>query len=185
MTEHTSGYRTPARLIHWLMAVIILMLIPIGFLMVQDGLPRALGNTLFITHKNVGTLALILIAVRLFYRWRNPPQLAPVELPRIQELAAHLTHIGLYAMPIIMPLAGYVRVRAGGYPIEALDALGIPSMVPRSEALSEFAKMVHYYSSYAIAGLVAMHIGAALFHRFIKKDGIFSRMWPLVAKRSK
>lgn len=185
MTEHTNGYRTPARLIHWLTAIIILIMIPVGALMVQDGLPRTLQNTLFIMHKNVGTLVLILVAVRLFYRWRNPPQLAHVELPRIQELAAHLTHLGLYAMLIIMPLAGFVRVRAGGFPIEILDALGLTALVPRSEALAEFAKMVHYYGSYAIAGLAVMHIGAALFHKFIKKDGIFSRMWPPITKRSK
>jgi cytochrome b561 len=185
MTDQTKGYRTPARLLHWLTAILILLLIPVGALMVQDGLPRAFQNTLFIMHKNVGSLVLILVAVRLFYRWRNPPVLAKVELPRIQELAAHLTHLGLYAMLLIMPIAGYVRVRAGGFPIEVLDALGVPALVPKSEALAEFAKMVHYYGSYAIAGLAAAHIGAALFHGLIRKDGIFARMWPPVAKRTK
>lgn len=183
--DHTKGYRTPARLLHWLTALLILLLIPVGGLMIQDGLPRPLQNTLFIMHKNVGSLVLILVVVRLIYRWRNPPQLAPVELPRLQELAAQLTHVGLYALLLIMPLAGYIRVRAGGFPIEALDALGIPALVPRSEPLAEFAKMVHFYGSYAIAGLVAMHIGAALFHGLIRKDGIFTRMWPPLAKRPK
>lgn len=185
MSDQSHGYRTPARILHWLTAILVLMLIPVGALMVQDGLPRPLQNTLFIMHKNVGTFVLILVAVRLLYRWRNPPQLAAVPLPRIQEIAAHLTHLGLYAMLFIMPLAGYVRVRAGGFPIESLDALGIPALVPRSDALAEFAKMVHYYGSYAIAGLVAAHIGAALFHGLIRKDGIFTRMWPPVAKRTK
>ncbi|MGJ8610769.1 MAG: cytochrome b [Octadecabacter sp.] len=185
MTDHTHGYRTTARLLHWLMAILILLLIPVGALMIQDGLPRALQNTLFIFHKNVGTLVLILVAVRMFYRWRNPPKLAPVPLPRIQELAAQLTHVGLYAMMLIMPLAGYIRVRAGGFPIEVLDALGVPALVPRSDALAEAAKLVHYYGSFAIAGIAAMHIGAALFHGLIRKDGIFTRMWPPVAKRTK
>lgn len=183
--DHTQGYRTTARIFHWITAMIVLALIPVGALMVQDGLPRALQNTLFIMHKNVGTLVLILVIARLIYRWRNPPQLAHVALPRLQELAAQLTHVGLYAMLLIMPIAGYIRVRAGGFPIESLDALGVPALVPRSEALAETAKMVHYYGSYAIAVLAAMHIGAALFHGLIRKDGIFTRMWPPLPKRSK
>jgi len=150
--------------------------------MIQDGLPRSLQNTLFIAHKNVGTFVLLLVVARLIYRWFNPPKLAPVPLPRMQELAAQLTHLGLYAMLIVMPLAGYIRVRAGGFPIEALDALSIPALVPRSEALAEVAKTVHYFGSYAIAGLAAMHIGAALYHGLIRKDGIFTRMWPPVSK---
>lgn len=185
MADSSKGYRTPARLFHWLTALVVLSLIPVGWLMIQDGLPRPLQNTLFIAHKNVGTFVLLLVIARLLYRWRNPPTLAPVALPRMQELAAQLTHFGLYAMLLIMPLAGYIRVRAGGFPIEALDALSIPALVPKSEALADVAKAVHYYGAYAIAGLAAMHIGAALFHGLIRKDGIFTRMWPPIAKRSK
>ena len=182
MADTSNGYRTPARIFHWLSALVVLLLIPVGWLMIQDGLPRAFQNTLFIAHKNVGVLVLLLIIARLFYRWRNPPKLKPVELHPLQELLAKLTHFGLYAMLIIMPLAGYIRVRAGGFPIEMLDALSIPALVPKSEALAETAKMVHYYGAYAIAGLVAMHIGAAAFHGLIQKDGIFTWMWPPVSK---
>lgn len=184
MTVQKTGYKVTARLFHWLTAIVVLMLLPVGALMVQDGLPRALQNTLFIAHKNVGTLVLLLVIARLIYRWRNPPELAPVPLPRIQEFAAQMTHVGLYALLLIMPLAGYVRVRAGGFPIESLDALGIPALVPRSDALAETAKMVHYYGSYAIAALVIMHVGAAAFHGIVRKDGIFTRMWPPFSDRS-
>lgn len=184
MIDNLLRYRVPARLIHWIMALLVLGMIPVGFLMVRDGLDRSFQNFLFITHKNVGVVLLILIFVRLIYRWRNPPVLTPVALPKAQEMAAHATHIGLYALLLIMPLAGYVRVRAGGFPIEALDAMGIPALVPKSEALAEFAKAVHFYGSYAIAILVAMHIGAAAFHGLVRRDGIFSRMWPPVGPKS-
>ncbi len=182
MTAATKKYSGTSRLIHWIMAILIIMMIPVGFLMVQEGLSRSLQNTLFITHKNVGVLLLILIFVRLFNRWRNPPHLEPVELAPIQEFAARMTHIGLYALLLIMPLAGYVRVRAGGFPIEALGALGMPTLVPRSEALAEAAKMVHFYGAYAITALILMHIGAACFHGLVRKDGVFSRIWPPVGK---
>ncbi|PJI84427.1 cytochrome b561 [Yoonia maricola] len=184
MTNSILRYRVPARLIHWTMALLVLGMIPVGFLMVREGLDRSFQNFLFISHKNIGVLLLVLIFVRLIYRWRNPPVLNPAPLPKAQEFAAHATHFGLYALLLIMPLAGYVRVRAGGFPIEALDAMGIPALVPRSEALAEFAKAVHFYGSYAIAILVAMHIGAAAYHGVVRKDGIFSRMWPPVGPKA-
>ncbi len=77
-----------------------------------------------------------------------------------------------------MPLLGYIRVRAGGFPIESLDALGVPAFVPRSDALAGVAKTLHFYGAIAIGVVIAMHIGAALFHGIIRRDGIFSRMWP-------
>lgn len=184
MQEPSTKYNVPARILHWLMAALVLGLIPVGFLMLQDWLSRDLRNTMFISHKNIGSLMLLLIFVRLAYRFFNPPKLKPVDLAPVQELAAKATHIGLYAMLLIMPLSGYVRVRAGGFPIEALDAMGIPALVPRSEALAEFAKTVHYYAAYAFIVLIAMHVGAALFHGLVRKDGIFSRMWPIFAREN-
>ncbi|MEL6744351.1 MAG: cytochrome b [Pseudomonadota bacterium] len=177
-TEKAPSYKAPAKFIHWIMAALILLMIPVGVLMIQDGLPRWLQNNLFIFHKNMGVVLLLLIAVRIAYRWRNTPPPVPPHLAAWQARIAGLTHGLLYALLVIMPLSGYVRVRAGGFPIEALDAMGIPALVPRSDALAAFAKSTHYYGSWAICILVAMHIGAALHHAIIKRDGVFSRMWP-------
>lgn len=178
MTIPAPSYRATARWFHWGMALLIVPMIPAGFIMIQDGLPRAMQNAMFISHKNLGTLLLLLIVARLIYRWRNPPPPEPSHLPAWQTKVAGLTHFALYALLLIMPLAGYIRVRAGGFPIEALDALGLPTLVPRSDALAEVAKSVHFYGAWALALLVAMHIGAALHHGIIKRDGVFSRMWP-------
>ena len=177
-----QGYRTPARLMHWAVALMVVMMIPVGLLMVQQGLDRTLQNTLFILHKNFGVVVLLFVLARLLYRWRNPPVLAAVPLPRWQEMIAKATHGALYVLLVVVPVAGYVRVRAGGFPIEALDALGVPAFVPRSDALASFAKSVHYFGGLAIAALVAMHIGAAAFHGLVRRDGIFSRMWPPFAR---
>lgn len=178
MTTPTDTYRAPARWLHWLMALLIIPMIIGGFTMIQEGLPRSFQDTLFISHKNVGSLLLLLIIVRLIYRWRNTPPAEPAHLPAWQVKIAGLTHVALYALLLIMPLAGYIRVRAGGFPIEALDAMGIPALVPRSDALAAVAKSVHFYGAWALAILLAMHIGAALQHGLIKRDGVFSRMWP-------
>lgn len=178
MANPTTQFRGPARLIHWLMALLVLAMIPAGLIMTQSGIDRGLQNTLFIFHKNTGIVLLILIVVRIIYRLGHKPAPLPADIPQWQQRIAGLSHFALYTLLFVMPIAGYVRVKAGGFPIEALDAIGLPSLVPRSDALAEVAKSIHYYAGYVIAGLIAMHIGAALHHAIIRKDGVFSRMWP-------
>ncbi len=185
MQDISEKYKLPARLLHWIMAILVLGMVPVGFLMLNDALSRELRNLMFISHKNLGAFLLILIVVRLIYRWRNPPRLKPVDLPVLQEIAAKLTHVGLYALLLIMPLSGYIRVRAGGFPIEALDALGVPALVPRSDALAEVAKAVHYYAAYGIIALIALHVLAAAFHSMVLRDGIVARMWPLFSREAR
>ena len=178
MVPAETRYNLIARMMHWTMAVLILAMIPVGWLMTQSGLERSLQNTLFIFHKNVGVALLVLIALRLAYRLTHKPAPLPSELPGWQHRAASLSHLTMYALLIIMPVAGYIRVKAGGFPIEALDALGVPALVMRSDALAEFAKSVHYFGGYTLTGLVALHIGAALYHGLVRRDGVLGRMWP-------
>lgn len=178
MAISETRYRGPARLIHWTMAVLVLAMIPVGILMTQQGLDRSLQNSLFIFHKNVGVLLLILIVIRIGYRLGHKPAPLPADLPDWQHRIAGLSHAALYGLLLLVPLAGYIRVKAGGFPIESLDALGVPSLVTRSDALAEVAKSIHYFGGLAIAGLIAMHVGAALYHGIVRKDGVFSRMWP-------
>ena len=178
MAAQEPSYRTTARLIHWVMAVLLLMTIPAGFMMVREGIARPLQDTLFIFHKNVGVVLLLLAVARLAYRWRHPAPPLPPAVPDWQRRAAAASHAALYVLIFAMPILGYVRVRAGGFPIEGLDAIGFPSLVPRSDALAEVAKSLHFYGAIAITLLIAVHVAAALQHGLLRRDGVFSRMWP-------
>ncbi len=77
-----------------------------------------------------------------------------------------------------MAVSGFVRVQAGGFPIEMLNALGLPPLVAPSDALAETAKGVHVATHYALIALVALHIAGALYHAVIRRDGLVRRMWP-------
>ncbi len=176
----TLTYRTPARLLHWIMAVLVLAMIAAGLVMVREGLDRSVQNALFIFHKNVGILVLGLAVVRLLYRRRHPAPPLPAHVPDWQARAAHFSHLALYGLMIALPVAGYIRVKAGGFPIEALDALGVPALVPRSEALAELAKQVHYIAGLVLCAVVGAHILAGFHHLVVRRDGVFSRIWPPV-----
>ncbi|MDH2325467.1 cytochrome b [Cereibacter sp. SYSU M97828] len=161
-------YRRPARILHWITAAIVLAMIPAGLVMVQKDAP--FGDALFIFHKNMGVVVLALVLARLAYRWRHPPP--PLNIPLAG--VAKATHWLLYAALLVMAVSGYVRVTTGGFPLEMLDAIGLPRPA-KNEAVAEIAKRVHWAAHYAVIGLVALHVAAALRHA-LRRDGVFSRM---------
>ncbi|MEM0937356.1 MAG: cytochrome b [Pseudomonadota bacterium] len=179
-----TSYSAPARLLHWTAALLILAMIPVGVIMLQDGLPRTLQNTLFIFHKNIGVFVLLLMVARFAWRAASPAPALPASIPEWQRKASSISHAGLYVLAVIVPLSGYIRVRAGGFPIEWLDAMNVPALVPRSDALAEVAKTIHAVGGMALAALILLHIAAAAQHAVIKRDGIFSRMWPPLGRAS-
>lgn len=170
-------YSLIARLFHWGVAALVLAMIPAGVIMVQEGLPRETANMLFIFHKNVGVLVLLVVLARLAYRFFNPVPPLPAGINPLQKRISHVSHALLYVLLIAMPILGYTRVKAGGFPIEYLDAMGIPALVPRSEALADAAQTAHFVGGLLLAALIAAHVGAALLHGIILRDGVFRRMW--------
>ena len=87
-------------------------------------------------------------------------------------------HWGLYALLLTMAVSGYVRVTTGGFPIESLNALGIPPLLAKNEPLAKAAKAVHATCALGLIALIAIHVAAASYHGIVRRDGVFSRMWP-------
>ncbi|WP_322892766.1 MULTISPECIES: cytochrome b [unclassified Yoonia] len=172
------GYRRPARILHWLLAVIVIAMLPVGSLMLTEGMDRATQNLLFVLHKNTGVVILLLMIIRLAYRALNPPTPLPTSLPLWQRQAAGTTHILLYIMVFFMAITGYIRVTMGGFPIEGLGAIGLHPLLPRNEAVAEIAKSLHFYGRFVLIAVLLLHIAAALHHALILRDGIFRRIWP-------
>jgi cytochrome b561 len=171
------GYGVTARIFHWLTALMVLTMIPVGLMMTQE-LPRSIQNPLFILHKGLGVVVLVVVLLRLGWRLLNPPPPLPAGLPRLQARAAGAVHLALYAVLIVMGVSGYVRVTAGGFPIELLNALGVPPLIAKDEALASVAKQVHATAAFLLIALVLVHVAAASYHGIVRRDGVFSRMWP-------
>ncbi|WJS86635.1 cytochrome b [Paracoccus sp. TOH] len=178
MTESACGYRTPARLFHWIVALAVLLMIPAGLIMTREGLDRGLQDTLFIFHKNTGTLLIPLILARIVYRRLHPPPPLPDSVPGWQRRAAAVSHLTLYVLLVVMPLSGFVRVRAGGFPIELLDAMGAGRWLPKSEALAGAAQGLHFLAALLLIAVLAVHVSAALQHALLRRDGVWQRIWP-------
>jgi cytochrome b561 len=160
--------------LHWLMAAMMIALVAVGFVM--EELPKGdLKFAVFNTHKLVGVVVFVLVAVRLAWRAGHPPPAAD-DIPAWQHAAARVAHVGLYAAMIVMPLSGLLFTNFGkGIHIFGLTLAPIGGA---NEAVSHFFKEVHEVAGFALAGLIVAHAAAALWHHFGRRDKTLLRMLP-------
>lgn len=174
MTSPSTNFTLPARVLHWLMAALILAMLFIGVGMVASVSAR--HDWLLRIHKPLGIAILILAALRLAVRLRHPPPPLPADLPYIQKLAAHASHWLLYSLMLAMPLIGWAMLSAGGYPVMLSESLRLPPIFPTSPVA--FAVLRHLHSWFALLLVLTFlaHMGAALYHGLIRRDGVLSSM---------
>jgi cytochrome b561 len=168
-----GGFNLPARILHWLMAVGIIAMLFIGVGMVASVSER--HQWLVEIHKPLGIALLLLVCVRIVRRLvRGTPPL-PADLPPVQKLAAHASHVLLYALMFAMPLIGWAMLSAGGYPVTVGPWL-LPPIAPADAALFAFLRGAHRYLAFLLFATVLLHLAAALFHGLIRRDGVLSSM---------
>ncbi len=177
MSGGVRRYSGVAMIFHWLTALLVLGLIPVGFIMVNLG-SGPLQNTLFDLHRSFGTVVLAVVALRLGYRILHgaPPQ-EPSVAPW-QRVVSEIVHWALYALLIVQPLVGWAGTSAFGARISVFGLFTLPDLVGKDEALSETLLGLHGLIGFALAGLAAMHIAAALHHHFVLRDNVLKRMMP-------
>ncbi len=173
-TEH---WGSPAKLLHWLMALGILSSMTLGVVMVN--LPMsALKFELYAIHKSLGMTLLVLAALRISWRWLNPVPALPQDLEAYERRLASWAHGLFYVLLFAMPVSGYVINSAANFPLNVFGLVQVPNVVPESEQVTEAAKWVHATLFWFFAGLISVHIVGALRHHFVLKDGILRRMLP-------
>lgn len=181
-TDHPGAYRPAAIALHWIVALLVLSTIPVGIMMLNDDLPRRTQDALFIYHKNLGVVIFLLVVIRIAYRAFNRPPPLPASVPPIQGAIAKATHVLLYALLLVMTISGYVYVTAGDYPLELFDAIGVPHLVSPNEDIADIAQAIHVTTRFPLVLLIILHTGAALYHALIRRDGVFTRMAPMLRR---
>lgn len=168
---------------HWLVALLVLSMIPFGFVMANMDLsPQKLE--FYSWHKSFGIVVLTLAALRLVWRLFNPPPPLPADVPGWQKFASQVVHYGLYAALFAMPLSGWLMSSAAGFTVSPFKLFDLPNLVAKDEALFKLFRQAHELIAFAIIGLLALHVGAALYHHVVRRDGVLARMLPFLAPRS-
>lgn len=199
MTVRPSRYSAVAIALHWLIAIAILSMIPMGWWMsdaITEPGSQALAYRVFQIHKSIGFLILALTVLRIVWRLTHPVPALPGAMKGWEQFAARATHLAFYALMLGLPLTGWVYVSTG-WAVATDTPLAVASSwfglftvphLPFIEHASEavrratawMAMGAHSKLAWAAIILVAMHVGAALKHQFLDRDGVLSHMIPVL-----
>ncbi|MBX3594595.1 cytochrome b [Sphingomonas sp.] len=175
----SDRYTSVAIALHWTLAALILFNLFVGI--GHDALPR--DWALMPAHKAVGILVLALSLVRLGWRLAHrAPDFAPGVQPW-ERLVAKVTHWTFYALMIVVPLTGWMLVSGAKTPrpFSFFGLFDVP-FLPVGRAGGGFGHEAHEVLGYAMAALVALHVAAALWHQFGRRDGTLGRMIPALKR---
>ncbi len=184
MVPGLTPYTPTARFFHWLMAVLVILQITAGLIMVNTGPEGSLLHTISSTlklydgHKLMGIVLIGLVALRIGYRLLNG---APPDEPTLepwQKETSHMVHGWIYGLLLAVPLLGWLGISL--YPAVVLfgGGLEVPGLAVPNREQSVGVFLLHAYAAFALIALIAMHVGAALYHHVIRGDDTLRRMLP-------
>ena len=195
MSSSSPRYTAVAILLHWMIAVAILANLGLGWWMhgaIERSETRSTAVAAFQIHKSIGLTVLLLSAARLGWRLGHPPPALPAGMSRLERLGARATHGLFYGLMIVIPLSGWVYVSTqwrGDTPLQVptlwFGLFEVPHLFgldQASHALREqragWSFDTHWILAWSMAGLLVLHVAAALKHQFVNRDDVLARMVP-------
>lgn len=175
-------YALSQRLLHWIIALMVLGTLAIGLLLgflgfsgVKDTFGIDIANLLYKYHKTFGILILGLMVIRIIVKLaKGAPDYAQ-PLTKFEHSASKAVHGLLYLCLFAMPVLGWLGTGANGFPVEFFN-WKLPAILEKDKELGGLLMELHEIVGWTLAALIALHIGAALKHAIVKKDGILQRM---------
>ncbi|MFZ2315913.1 MAG: cytochrome b [Gammaproteobacteria bacterium] len=173
ITNTVNSYGLVTKLLHWIMAILLIGLLALGLYMVS--IPISYQKLkLYGWHKEYGLLALGLVIVRVIWRLLNAvPELS---IPWWEKLAARIVHWAFYFLMFAMPLTGWLVTSAAGLPASFFGWFVLPDLVAPNQDLLDVFEELHEWLGYGLIAVIVLHTSAALKHHFINKDNILRRM---------
>ena len=165
--------------LHWLVAVLILGLIMLGFVMTRGSIDPALQFSLFQWHKSFGMLALLVSLIRFVHSLFAAQPKPVAGISPLEHRAARGMHHLLLLLALAVPLAGWMiaSVSTLEIPTFAFDLFVIPHLpVAKSDAAEAWWTTAHAVLAYLVLALVALHASVALYHHYVRRDSVLLRM---------
>jgi cytochrome b561 len=184
MTDETAEAATaaprfalPSRILHWLMAPMVIAQLLIGVAMVAS---LACYPFLLAIHRPLGVLILIFAVVRLVNRLNHklPPFLATMS-PAERHIASWSEYL-LYALLLIQPLVGWAMLSAARFPVTLVGPVHLPGIAPHNIDVYAVLRECHSVFAFLLFATFTAHVCAVLFHTLVLRDRLLHRMavWP-------
>jgi cytochrome b561 len=159
-----------------------LLVVVVGTLgLLHDDWPDATQAFWINVHAVIGLVLWFTLLARLVWRLRHTPPAPPVDLGAVSRRLSSPVHWALYALMFVIPIIGVVTFVYHGRVFD-FGLFQIDPGIKKNRAIFHPTEDIHGYLAYALFALAGLHALAALWHRFILKDGVLARMWPMAGK---
>jgi cytochrome b561 len=171
------GYGTVAKALHWLVFALVFAQYIVAIAMPDIGRGTVPG-TLINLHMSIGITILLVIVVRWLWRVDHRVPLVTEDLPPWQPSLARATHTSLYACLAVNPILGWANASARDWMGTVFGVAALPRLVAPKARIGMLAGDVHTWLAWILLGLIGLHVAAALYHHFVRHDGVLRRMLP-------
>jgi cytochrome b561 len=164
--------------LHWLTVLLIIAQFTSAWLLEAVNAETGLATSILEAHRTAGILTWIVGLARLVWRHRFaylPP--FPLSMPKLQQSIAKANEYALYVLLMVQPITGLGRVLLRGQPFDFL-IWQVPVLFEHNQEIRSLFVEAHEFGAKALLALIALHAGAALFHRLILRDDVLQRMMP-------
>jgi cytochrome b561 len=168
-------YGPPAVVLHWLVAILIVGLLGLGWYMMS--IEKQPGSDWYFNlHRSLGLTLAGLVVLRIIWRMSHRPEELPASVPPWEKTLSLAAHWLLYACMVVMPLTGYLGSAYNKSGV-AFFGLALPFWAANSRELSKLFFTIHEALVWVLVAAVVLHALAGLKHLLVDKDRVFQRMW--------
>ncbi len=172
-----SHYSPVAKLLHWaILAVVIIQFITAA---VMPGVRHnQTPGFLLSIHMSFGIVVIGLMIMRFLWRVTHPVPPEDVTLPKWQRIFAHLAHVALYWLLVLIPIFGWAWASSRGWPVNVFGIYTLPPILANGSAWGRAADYLHAGCAVLLLMIIGFHILAVLYHHYILEDNVLKSMMP-------
>jgi len=175
MTDQDASYTGGSIFFHWVMALLI---VTVGFLgLLHDSWPRATQARWINIHALVGLVVWVLLMLRLAWRLSHRPPDLPPDIGEFSRRTSYPVHLLMYLLLFAIPVFGIITFIWHGRMFD-FGLFHIDPRVRSNRSIFHPTEDIHGYLAYALFALIGLHVFAALWHHFVRRDRVMLRMWP-------
>ncbi len=171
--EPQTQFAVRSRILHWLMAVMLVAMLFIGVSMVTS---LTSYHRLLAIHRPLGIAILLLAIARVINRKLTPLPPFSDSMSARERRIASASEMLLYTLMFALPLVGWSMLSAGSYPIVMFGSVHLPPILPASPALYAVLRKAHTVLAYTLFATFIAHLSGVLLHTLVLKDGLLRRM---------
>ena len=167
-----------AQSLHWVIVLLVLTQFAVG--PYAADLPVGIERLKLLTfHKSIGITVFTLAILRLLWRLYTPAPALPAGMKPMQRFLAHFSHVALYGLLLTLPVLGWLTSNASNLTVRWFYLFNLPNLTGPDRDLARLTRDLHDAGAWCLLALVCLHVAAAFWHEFARRDGVLQRMLPL------